>query len=111
MELKVRIYSPWAFTENEFEKRDINHQIYKQLCEKYKVKRIWRSNMSDEEYQKILEEYDFVYSCTPRYLHNEVVIYKSPDLLRSEQALICDEGNLCFGYTVSETGLISINTD
>lgn len=28
MELKVRIYSPWAFTENEFEKRDINHQKY-----------------------------------------------------------------------------------
>lgn len=44
-----------------------------------------KGKMIDEEYQKILEEYDFVYSCTPRYLHNEVVIYKSPDLLRSEE--------------------------
>lgn len=32
-----KIYSAWAFTANELEKRDINHKIYQQLCEKYKI--------------------------------------------------------------------------
>lgn len=69
-----KIYSTWAFTANELEKRDINYKIYQQLCEKYKIKRVRRRSISDE------------------------------------QALICDEGNLCYGYGIRNDKIV-IYTD
>src|SRR5699024_6377420 len=38
MSLEKRIYSPWAFTENEREKAKINYEIYKEIKDKAKVK-------------------------------------------------------------------------
>lgn len=108
--MENKIYSAWAFTANELEKRDINYKIYKQLCEKYKVKRIYRRSISDEQFKEILDDNDFVYETTSGYAHKSVTIYKSPDLTTDEQALICDEGNLCFGYGM-RNGKMAIYTD
>ena len=108
--MENKIYSAWAFTANELEKRDINYKIYKQLCEKYKVKRIYHRSISDEQFQKILNDNDFVYETTAEYGHNNVTIYKSPDLETNVQALICDEGNLCFGYDIRNKHIV-IYTD
>lgn len=108
--MKDKIYTAWAFTANEFEKRNINYKIYEQLCEKYKVKRICRRSISDEQFQEILNNNDFVYETTSRYAHKSVTIYKSPDLTTDEQALICDEGNLCFGYDIRNKHIV-IYTD
>lgn len=108
--MENKIYSAWAFTANELEKRDINYKIYKQLCEKYKIKRIWRRSISDKQFQEILDNNDFVYEITAEYGHNTVTIYKSPDLETNVQALICDEGNLCFGYGM-RNGKMAIYTD
>lgn len=36
MAIEKKIYSSWAFKENESEKAHCNREIYKELCEKYK---------------------------------------------------------------------------
>lgn len=105
-----KIYSAWAFTANELEKRDINYKIYQQLCEKYKIKRVCRRSISDEQFQEILNDNDFVYETTAGYAHNTVTIYKTPDLTTDEQALICDEDNLCYGYGIRNDKIV-IYTD
>ncbi len=43
MSLEKKIYREWAFTGNESEKASINREIYKELCEKYKMK--WKTRM------------------------------------------------------------------
>ena len=71
MSLEKKIYREWAFTGNESEKASINREIYKELCEKYKI------NHS-----------------------TYAVIKNNTNLSQLELALICDDGNLCFGYTM-----------
>ena len=38
--IEKRIYPSWAYTENGYEKRDMNKSIYKELTEKYKINMI-----------------------------------------------------------------------
>ena len=75
MAIEKKIYSSWAFKENESEKAHCNREIYKELCEKYKISRYKVENPDD---------YDIVLT----------------ELSQLELALICDDGNLCFGYTM-----------
>lgn len=90
MELQKKIYSSWAFTENEFEKGNINCEIYEELCKKYKISRCEVENPDD---------YDIVLDRTPGYNHSTYrVIKNTTNLSQLELALICDSGNLCFGY-------------
>lgn len=93
------VYSEWAYTENEAEKAKINREIYNELKEKYKILKnsdIDHKKPTDEE----LEQNDIVYSRKACYGHGEYRIYKCPDNLRTDElALICDNGNLCFGYS------------
>ena len=105
MELERKVYDGWAFTENENEKGKINIEIYQELCSKYKVLKVGRgafgkryesfSTPTSEE----LENNDFVYARRVGYASSEYKIYKCPnELTLDEIALICDDGNLCFGY-------------
>ena len=88
MSLEKRIYSPWAFTENEREKAKINYEIYKEIKDKAKVK--WLGS---------------------GYGHKKYEVVSNPhNLSREELALICDGGNLCFGYR-TDGDLIVIHTD
>lgn len=90
MELQKKIYSSWAFTENEFEKGNINREIYEELCKKYKISRYEVENSDD---------YDIVLDRTLGYSHSTYrVIKNTTNLSQLELALICDSGNLCFGY-------------
>ena len=97
--MEKKVYSKWAFTENEKEKSAINKEIYKELKNKYKIAKVSdidHKKPTDEE----LEQNDIVYSRKACYGHGEYRIYKCPDnLTRDELALICDDGNLCFGYS------------
>ena len=105
MELKRKVDDKWAFTENENEKGRINREIYEKLCSKYKVLRVGRdaigkiyesfSTPTSEE----LANNDFVYARRVDYASSEYKIYKCPnELTLDEIALICDDGDLCFGY-------------
>lgn len=88
--IEKRIYNGWAFKENEREKMKINLEIYNEICEKYKVSRCNVGNIDD---------YDLVLERTPGFHHSTYRIVKNnTDLSQLEIALVCDDGNLCFGY-------------
>ena len=112
--VEKKIYSPWAFRENEAEKCDMNRTIYKELKEKYKISRTNRVyNVELKKFEDINQD-DFdviVTGAGSGYAHTKYkVIKNAPKLSTSELALICDEGNLCFGHR-TEGSLIVIHTD
>ena len=115
MELERIIYEPWAFTENEREKAKINKEIYQELCNKYKILKVRRDALESKNEPfsvpttEELANNDFVYARRACYLRGEYKIYKCPDeLTLDEIALICDEGNLCFGYARYKASRTSI---
>lgn len=97
--MKKNIYSSWAFTENEHEKSKINHEIFKELKQKYKIYRdATQINLADG-IDLNFDDYDVVIGRKACYRHGEYKVYKStPKLSNDELALLCDGGNLCFGY-------------
>lgn len=103
--MEKQIYSDYAFTKNEDEKMRINMDILKELEEKYKILKVsdikHKAPTEDE-----LENNDIVYSRKACYGHGEYRIYKYPsEITLDELALICDGGNLCFGYTGTKSNL------
>lgn len=108
--IERKIYNDWAFTENEQEKGNINREIYKELQDKYKILKIsaWKRREPSEEE---LKNNDIVYSRKACYKHGEYKIYKCPEEITfSELALICDNGNLCFGCSGNKS-FINISED
>lgn len=86
--LERKIYSSWAFTKNETEKSKINQEIYQEIKDKAIVECVGSG-----------------------YGHTKYRVLSNPDNLSTlELALICDSGNLCFGYR-KEEDLIVIHTD
>lgn len=97
--MEKKVYSEWAYTENEAEKAKINREIYNELKDKYKIAKV-----SDIDHKTPTEDEinnnDIVYSRKACYTRGEYRIYKCPDDLGTDElALICDDGNLCFGYS------------
>lgn len=68
MAIEKKIYSSWAFKENESEKAHCNREIYKELCEKYKISRYKVENPDD---------YDIVLDRTPGYNHSTYSVIKN----------------------------------
>lgn len=108
--MEKKIYSSYAFTENEREKMRINMEILKELEVKYKILKV--SDIDHKEPSKEeLEQNDIVYSRKACYGHGEYRIYKCPESVSlDELALICDDGNLCFGYR-GDKKFISVSED
>lgn len=105
MSLEKQVYSSYAFTENENEKMKINGEIYDELKEKYKILKISDVNHKEPTKEE-LEQNDIIYSRKACYGHGEYRIYKCPEeVTLNELALICDGGNLCFGYSGSKNYL------
>lgn len=82
-----------------------NYETYKELMEKYKFK-IGRPDEIN------MDDYDVVVSCDKvGYAHVKYKVLKNvPNLTDREIALLCDGGNLCFGYRV-EGNTICVYTD
>lgn len=97
---------------------------YKELCKTYKIRHGTYGLLPDEELRKMsllevqqaiekaLEEYDVVversgsgYACA-KYK----VLRNTPKLGSKDLAIICDTGNLCFGYRASGN-TITVYTD
>lgn len=100
IEIEKRIYSGWAFSKNELEKRDSNKAIFKELHNKYKI---YRNDCSIDIEEEILndESYDVIIGRKAGYNHAEYIIYRNkPQLDNMELALLCDNGNLCFGFNL-----------
>lgn len=110
----AEISSPWAYTENASEKRKVNRQIYEELRKKYKIAtstRKWNTELKKME-DINTDDFDVVIECAGHgYAHTKYRVIKNiPKLTTKELALICDDGNLCFGYR-TEGSLIVIHTD
>lgn len=104
MTIEKKIYAPWAYQENELEKRNMNIAIYKELEAKYKFAISYVAKGHEDDY-------DLIYSGASEYGHNTYKIIKNTTKLTNEElALIFDDGNLCFGFSL-HGGNIIVFTD
>jgi len=106
-EIKKQIYSQWAFQDDWEQKRDMNTLIHKELREKHKVSidLIPQGEEKEKEFDVIIRFSGYGYA-NKRY----EICKNTPNLSSDELALICDGGNLCFGYR-TEGKYIVIYTD
>jgi len=105
--IEIKIYSSWAFTENGDKKRDINYRIYKEDLA-LKSKEFWGNKRPTED---DLKEFT-CYECIGHgYANKKYKILSNPHNFSTLQlALICDSGNLCFGYRTEGSNIV-IYTD
>lgn len=92
-----KVYVKWAFTENEQEKAKVNQETHNAICDKWRVNRhehFNQSEVNDDDFDLIIERTAGYNHATYRIIKNET------DLSQNEIALVCDGGNLCFGYTM-----------
>ena len=80
---------------------------YKELQEQYKIKHGTYGLTPDT-----MNDYDIIVQCiSTGYAHKKYrVVKNAPGLSIEDLAVICDEGNLCFGYR-TEGSIICIYTD
>jgi hypothetical protein len=112
--VEKKIYDSWAFAANADEKGEMNYVIYKELLDKYKVACSTRKyNALKNCFEDIdLSNYEVVVQHSGvGYAHTLYKVIKNePNLSTLELALICDDGNLCFGYSM-RGNMICIHTD
>jgi hypothetical protein len=100
--IERRIYSSYAFTADEREKSKINYEIYKKAIV------VSREENATEE---IKTEKSVVLDYKHGYAHTVYKVLSNPHKLSTlELALICDGGNLCFGYRMEGSNIV-IHTD
>lgn len=95
---------------------------YKELQEKYKIARSTYGMIpvevqadrekAAEALKQSLAQYDIVVECIGTgYAHKKYRVVKNgPDISTKDLAIICDSGNLCFGYR-TEGSIICVYTD
>lgn len=112
--VEKKIYNSWAYQANETEKNMMNSAIYDELVTTHRIARSSKKyNAQKKCFEDInLDDYDVVVENSGvGYGHTLYKIVKNaPKLSNDELALICDEGNLCFGYAM-RSGRICIYTD
>ena len=87
--LEKKVYSPWAYTENESEKSKINYELYKEI--KGKAHWVGGSNGYGHNISyMVIDDQDYFDNLKKNKGDKEVI---------NQIALIADDGNLCFGYT------------
>ena len=95
--IERKIYSNWAFTDNGDKKGQMNIEILDELKKKYKI------NQGKDS--------DIIFTKEPCFLRTKYYIEKCHDSVTlDELALICDNGNLCFGYSGTKK-LIEVSED
>jgi hypothetical protein len=78
---------------------------YKELRQQYKILKTYEPVTDYDDWDVIIQPLG------PGYAHAKYRIVKNaPNLTPQELAIICDEGNLCFGFR-AEGGTIYVYTD
>ena len=110
--LKQKVYSGWALKENAIEMSKINKEIYKSLKPKVKMCYVdYRTKTLDctsDDLQK--------YCCITPYGHGygtiKYRVLSNPyGFTKDQLALICDDGNLCYGYRQDGSDVFIIYND
>ena len=105
MSVPHKVTPGWACKENCRELAAMNRQIYRELREKYKIAIFGGGRLIEEDKWDVIIQFQ-----GGSYSRNTFYVYKNaPKLSDDELALLCDEGNLCFGY--SGGSYIDIYTD
>lgn len=100
--IEKKIYGSYAFSEDRSEKEKCNAEIFEELENKYKIFRKDNGLTVTDGVDCNFADYDIIIGRKPKYHHTLYRIYKNvPNLSEDELALICDYGDLCFGYRVS----------
>lgn len=113
-ELKRKVYNQWAFTENESEKSKINHEIYEELKEKWRIASNTEFyNTKTKQTEKVnFDDYDLVYKRKAGYNRGEYTIHKNETTMTDDElALVFDGGNLCFGYKKESSNFFYVFED
>lgn len=108
MLVPFKIYAGWMYSEDAEQKQEFNRCIYNELLEVYSVAReIVEYDANTRQFVPVnFDEYDIVLDPRPCYAHVEYRIAKNDtDLDETELALICDHGNLGFGYTTKDNDI------
>lgn len=96
---------------------------YNELTSQYKIAKTYNNgcqwvktgnNWNDGEWQPInQDDYDIVIDdLGSGYAHHKYKAIKNiPNLSNKDLAIICDRGNLCFGYRVEYGNIICVHTD
>nr|DAK38358.1 MAG TPA: hypothetical protein [Caudoviricetes sp.] len=105
------IYKDWMLSDDADEEYEINNQIYEELKERYSLK-IYSQNLSKEEKEDIMHNYDVVCACVYGNSYNTYYILKYPsDITLDELALLLSNAYLLgLGYS-GDFSMIKIYTD
>ena len=91
-----------------------NQERYKELCAKYRISHFAEQyNQVTKSFEPInFNDYDVIIKAEGQsYASHRYQIIKAPkELTNDDLAIICDNGNCCFGYQVFANYII-INTD
>lgn len=110
--LDKRVYPSWAYTDHWEDKMYVNKTIFSELKGKYKI--LYQrelESMPKDEYENLLKTKAVITPGATGYAHKDYYVKSNPNnLSEAELALICDGGNLCYGYR-SCGNTITIHTD
>lgn len=97
--LERKVYSGWAFKDDSAEKARINRELYAELAPKVKMCYVNpKTRLLDCTYYDI-EQYCCITPDGHGYANARYRVLSNPhNLNKDELALVCDGGNLCFGY-------------
>jgi hypothetical protein len=105
MKIEEKYYSSWAFSEDEESKLKANRDCY----DKYRYLKKYYDEKNPPT-EKELDEFIFIEYKGSGYAHTNYKVHTNIDCPVGFKALLCDGGNLCFGYR-QEGNLIVISTD
>ena len=109
--LDRKVYSGWAFKDDGDEMARINMEIYKELKPKIKMCYIDYRTKIVQCTNEDMEKYCCIVPDGHGYGNQQYKVLSNPhNLSNDELALVCDGGNLCFGYRGGYTSFI-IYTD
>jgi hypothetical protein len=104
---EYKVTPGWAGEKNGRELGRINREIYRDLCTKYRIAFNGCRPEDEGKYDVIITFLGVGYA-----RHSYVVRKNAPNLSGNELALLCDDGNLCFGYSGGDgCGYYDIYTD
>ena len=92
-QLEKKVYSPWAYTDNEFEKRDLNWEIFNEIKDKARCVGGSTGYGHHISFMVVVDTKHF------EDLERESAPPERKKKLLNELALIADDGNLCFGHS------------
>ena len=110
--LERRVYSGWAWKEGAAEKSRINNELYAELAPKVKMCYVNPKTRLLDCTSEDMEKYCCIISDGRGYANLRYRVLSNPyGFSNDELALVCDNGNLCFGYRMDGADVVVVYYD